>query len=309
MGTFKTLQEIYQEDGFVTAISEIKNNLLRREGAKYTKSVIGKRYHQKLYMYDQLGYWPDIQNPTTFNEKIAHRKLYTDKEIFSVVEDKWNVRKYVKDRINEGILPEVYHVTTDPETIPFDELPAEYVIKPTHMSGPVMFVEEGDTPDKDNIKQSCCEWLNSTYGETKEEYWYQRIQPRIIVEERLYDKEHGVPPDYKFYVFDGEVKYVHTDLNRFSGRSMRFYTRDWEALSVRKSGNQLAPTVDKPEAYSKMIKIAEQLGQEFSFIRVDLYNLGDRIVFGEMTVAPASGAGKFVPQEYDYKFGSLWEIS
>ena len=55
--------------------------------------------------------------------------------------------------------------------------------------------------------------------------------------------------------------------------------------------------------------VAEELGAEFDFIRVDLYNTTDNeIIFGEMTVAPASGMGRFIPREYDYEFGSHWRF-
>ena len=38
-----------------------------------------------------------------------------------------------------------------------------------------------------------------------------------------------------------------------------------------------------------MIRIAETLGAETDFVRVDLYDLGDRVVFGELTNTPNAG--------------------
>jgi len=56
-----------------------------------------------------------------------------------------------------------------------------------------------------------------------------------------------------------------------------------------------------------MIKVAEILGNDFDFIRVDLYCLqNSRIVFGEMTLAPEAGWGNFSPKEWDINLGQLW---
>ncbi|QZA89077.1 hypothetical protein K0C01_02650 [Salinarchaeum sp. IM2453] len=78
--------------------------------------------------------------------------------MFSLVEDKWRVREYVEQKVGDNILPEVYHVTDDPNTIPFDELPDEYVIKPNHLSGGANFIIEQElTPNIEKIKQECSE--------------------------------------------------------------------------------------------------------------------------------------------------------
>ena len=38
-------------------------------------------------------------------------------------------------------------------------------------------------------------------------------------------------------------------------------------------------------------------------VRVDLYNIGGKIYFGELTFYHWSGLTPFVPEEWDYKFG------
>jgi len=89
-----------------------------------------------------LGYWPRVAYPQSFNEKIIHRKLYTQEPVYAQVADKWAVRAYVEEKVGDHVLNEVYHVTDDPSTIPFDSLPDKFVIKGTHGSGYVIVVEE-----------------------------------------------------------------------------------------------------------------------------------------------------------------------
>jgi hypothetical protein len=257
-------------------------------------------------MFLRLGYWPQINEPRTFNEKIAYRKLYSDNNLFSTVEDKWRVREYVTDKASEDILPEVYHVTEDPETIPFDALPEEFVIKPTHMASSILFVEEGDSIERDEVVERCQSWLDTTHNVMKEESWYWEITPRIIIEEYLKEDDGSIPSDFKFFVFHGQVEYIQVDIDRYTDHKRRFYDRDWNPHEFKR-GYPLAPTIPKPDTFETMIDIAESLGEEFDFIRVDLYELnGERVVLGEMTVGPASGVGRFVPEKYDFKFGSHW---
>jgi len=307
MNKLRTLKEIYRKGGLRSVLKESREYLfINGPAAPYIKSILGRRIHHKLYMYLRLGYWPNIQNPRSFNEKLLHRKLYTNNELFSVVEDKWRVREYVSKKVGDDILPEVYHITDDPSTIPFEELPEEYVIKPTHMSGPIVFVEESEKPDRTYIKQSCQEWLNTTFGSMKEEYWYSEIKPHIIIEERLRDKKYDVPLDFKFFTFHGNVEYIQVDSDRYNDHKRRFYDTKWSPQEFELKF-PLAPPVNKPEKFDEMVSIAEKLGEEFDFMRVDLYEINnDRIVFGELTVAHGSGGEQFRPQEYDFELGSLW---
>jgi len=57
-----------------------------------------------------------------------------------------------------------------------------------------------------------------------------------------------------------------------------------------------------------MIEIAELLSKEVDFVRVDLYDLGSRIVFGELTNYPDGGMAKFKPKGVGIHLGSLLEL-
>ena len=54
--------------------------------------------------------------------------------------------------------------------------------------------------------------------------------------------------------------------------------------------------------------MAERLGQETDFVRVDLYLLSDRVAVGELTSFPAAGDSYFDPAEYDLMFGAQWLV-
>ena len=58
-----------------------------------------------------------------------------------------------------------------------------------------------------------------------------------------------------------------------------------------------------------MIALAEILSRNIPFVRVDFYESGDRLVFGEMTFVPGSGLEEFDPFEWDERLGSWIDLS
>jgi hypothetical protein len=55
-----------------------------------------------------------------------------------------------------------------------------------------------------------------------------------------------------------------------------------------------------------MLQTAATLGRDLDFVRVDLYDVGRQIYFGEMTPTPGCGASRFEPELMDYRLGTLW---
>lgn len=305
MGKLASAWKLHAEGGWEGLTLGTAAYLLNR-AAPRLQSLFGHRLHQQLWAYTGLGYLPDVENPTTFNEKLIHRKLFTDDDRYATVEDKWAVRGYVAERVGHRVLPEVYHSTKRPETIPFESLPDEYVIKPTHLFGAVRIVDEGDAPDQVSIVSECQEWLDERHGQHTCEYWYDDIEPRIIIEERLCAEEAYVPYDYKLYVFHGRVEYIGVHMNRFDGQTVRYYDREWTPQSFAVAA-EIGPKIDEPERLDELIAVAEELAKGFDFIRVDMYHLDEgRIVFGELTVTPGAGRLPFIPRTYDFEFGSYW---
>ena len=58
-----------------------------------------------------------------------------------------------------------------------------------------------------------------------------------------------------------------------------------------------------------MVKIAEDLAAPFPFVRVDLYNINERIYFSELTFTPAKGTLKFDDERADYEMGEWLKIN
>lgn len=54
-----------------------------------------------------------------------------------------------------------------------------------------------------------------------------------------------------------------------------------------------------------MVQLSELLTKNIPQVRVDWYEIGNSIYFGELTFFHYGGLVPFKPQEWDYKFGEF----
>lgn len=249
---------------------------------------------------------PRVFRPTTFNDKILHRILFDRRPLWTQFADKAAVRSYVEARLGSDILPKVYCLTTQPESIPFAELPDRFVVKPTHGSGWVKIVTDKSTFDQAELVETCRAWLRQSYYWHTLEWAYKGIKPQMIVEEFIDDGSGAAPPDYKLFVFHGRVEMIQVDTDRFSGHRRRLFTRDWQKLDVDFVYPAACGDIPRPPHLAEMIAAAERLGGGLDFIRADFYDIGPRIYFGELTVYPEGGRGRFSQLAFDRLLGDIW---
>lgn len=260
---------------------------------------------ETLWLWRNLGYFPNIRRPRTFNEKIAHRKLFTRDERYTRLADKLLVRDYVSARVGDQYLPRLYQCVSAVEDLDLESLPKSFVVKGRHNWGTTMVIDDKYAHDWSVLRKQFEMALQKPFNEVFYEYWYNDIPPGLIVEERLRDRNYFVPLDIKLLVFHGEVKLIQLFHDRMGELTRRYYTPEWEPLSVGRSGSKMAPPIDKPKKLGELIRVAEALGEGLDFVRVDLYAPNDeRVVFGEMTFAPASGRSPFEPISFDWELGS-----
>lgn len=263
--------------------------------------VFAVRQHKRAH-----GEYPRILRPRTFNEKILRRKVFDRRPILTTFADKYAVRDYVAQRVGPQILPAVYWLTTDPATIPFNTLPQRFVVKPTHGSGWVRVVLNKEAIDRQELIRTCGKWLAASYYEHLREHEYKHIPRRIIIEEFVDDGSGCAPKDYKFFTFNGKVHFIQVDGERFSGHRRSLFDRDWRDTGVRYNYEPIATPVPRPRNLELMLRTAERLSNNLDFVRVDLYDVGRRIYFGEMTSTPGCGVERFEPRSMDERLGKLW---
>ena len=66
--------------------------------------------------------------------------------------------------------------------------------------------------------------------------------------------------------------------------------------------------IPKPRNLKQMLEIAEKLAAPFPVVRVDLYNIAGRIVFGEMTFTSLGGLMNFYTEAFLKMTGDMIKL-
>ncbi|MEG4858192.1 ATP-grasp fold amidoligase family protein [Microcoleus sp. K1-B6] len=253
-----------------------------------------------------FGQKPKLLSPQTFNEKLQHRKLFCRQSIHTVFADKIAVRDYVKQQLGSDVLTKLYWSGTDLRKVAKESLPEKFIIKANHACGTNLIVENRYSFDWCQAYEQTQAWLQIDHSDKRAEWQYRWIPPTLLIEEFLQGSDGKVPPDYKFFCFRGRVEMVVIVIDRFSSNpTQTFIDRNFKILELGYNdypcyGGELV----KASNFALMIDMAETLASGQQFLRVDFYDIG-RPIFGELTLYPGAGFGKFYPPEYDYKLGQL----
>lgn len=261
---------------------------------------------------DIMGRPADLEDPTTFNEKIQWRKLFDRRPIWSVLVDKLRVRDWVRGRVGDRFLVPLLHVTDAPETLPFETFGRPYILKPTHRSQVVFPIREPDalSPARRQRIVELLHWhVHEPYAVPFVEWPYWDVDPRVIVEELLLDRQGRLPRDYKIHCFDGEPTFVQVHVGRFSDEHTRStYDPDWNKIEVGTDVYPDGPDVDPPRTLPVLLQVAATLAEDLDYVRVDLYEVDGDVFFGEMTPFQASGLTRFRPRRRDREWGDRWTL-
>ncbi|MXP74790.1 glycosyl transferase [Lachnospiraceae bacterium WCA-9-b2] len=262
------------------------------------------------YLYHKfktrMGYYPDLANPKTFNEKLQWLKLYDRKPEYTKMVDKYAVKEYVADKIGKQYIIPTLGVWDRFEDIDFDTLPNKFVLKCTHDSGGLVIVRDKTKLDKSKAKKKLSKSLRTNYYRFGREWPYKDVQPRIIAEKYMEDKNTEELRDYKFFVFNGVVKAMFIATDRFKKgdeTKFDFFDMEYRHLPLTNGHPNSNVIPKKPETFMEMKQLASKIAENLPNARVDFYEVNGRSYFGEITFYHWSGMTPFEPQEWDRKFG------
>lgn len=287
----------------------------RRNLNYYIKSIAPEITYPLIIQYlylRRMGHKCNLKNPRRFSEKIQWAKLYRNHEMLSLLTDKIEARKWVADTIGENyLIPTIGNSYNDVNDIPFDDLPESFVIKANHGSGFNLVVDNKNSINWNEEKQVLNAYLKTKFAYVTMEMHYKDIRPMLYIEQKIGCNEQDELADYKFFCFNGKVFCLYVILGTNADgckRKLGIFDREFNLLSYRRTGYEPIVDAKKPANFEKMIEIAEKLSHGFSHVRVDLYNVGGKIYFGEMTFTTNGGFSKFVPDEFDYILGDQWDL-
>lgn len=278
-------------------------------------SFLPDKFVIKLQYLLKTGRKLNLKDPQRYSEKLQWYKLYYKDPLMGNCVDKYLVREYVKKQNLENILNTVYGVYDSYEDINFNTLPNQFVLKDTLGGGgtSVLIVKDKYTMNMSQLEKTLKSWTKRKYGKHPGREWvYDNKKSKIIIEKYIESNlEEGGLIDYKFFTFNGKVKYVYGMADRALGKGVGcgIFNEKFEQMPYyRADEKKLERYLKRPLNYEKMVQIAETLGKPFPHARIDLYNQNNKIIFGEITFFDGSGYMKFKPDEFDYIMGKEFDI-
>lgn len=273
-----------------------------------------KYLKRKFKLY--LGYSLNLDNPKTFNEKIQWLKIYDRKPEYTMLVDKYTVKKYIAKKIGRQYIIPTLGVWDRFDDIDFEALPDQFVLKCTHDSGSVIICHDKSKFNKKSARRMLNRCMKRNYYWIGREWPYKDVKPRIIAEKLIGDKKESVPEDYKVYCFGGKPEYIVVFHNRFNSNaqlSETVYDISWQPQHISLDEHFAISDIvqPRPECLDELLSICTVLCSGYPQLRVDFYIIENKIFFGEITFSTASGFQSMIPQKLDRILGNkinLFEI-
>ncbi len=296
-------------------ISKFINNLLpefiHKKYLNWRHKELLKTFHNnpiqlaiKEYRH-VFGCKPNLVAPQNLIEKIIWLQFNSDTSLWTLCADKYRVRQFIADKGQKDILCKLYGVWNDASQIEFSKLPSKFVLKTNNSCGQIILVKDKSKISEVQVIDTLKQWMDQGYGYLNAQMHYTRIKPCIIAEEYLETTIGETLQDYKIWCFNGKPECILVCKDRVPGSgiySLSMYDTQWNNIS-HKALNPASPhfdgtSIEKPLNLEKMLEIAHLLSEDFPEVRVDLYNLNGRIVFGELTFT--TGYGSYKKEFYEY---------
>lgn len=254
-----------------------------------------------------LGYDGNFENPQSYQEKVQFRKLYGNHRFYAQVADKYRVRDYVAARAGSQYLIPLLGVYDRLQPEDFDVLPPRFIIKANHGCKWHQIVTDKSQLDVNATVRRFNKYMRSWYGASTGERHYRFIERKIIIEELLEGNTGGCPWDYSFFAYNNPAGFDYSyAIVTPDGRAAAF-TREGEMLSSRIGQAELAAHLH-PANFAEMVSVARALSAEFDFVRVDLYSVGKRVYFGELTCTPHQGYGRIEEVRRQKMRDEMWQL-
>lgn len=245
----------------------------------------------------------DLIAPKTFNEKLQWLKINDHNPEYTTMVDKYAVKKFVSDKIGAEYIVPTIGVWDRFEDIDFDALPDQFVLKCTHDSGGFVICRNKDKFNVDMARKKLKARLTNNFYYVGREWPYKNVVPRIIAEQYMGEDLR----DYKMFSFEGVPRMTLVCSERFTEDGLKedFYDEAWNHLDIQRPAhaNAILPIV-RPKQYKLMKELAAKLSQKIPFVRIDFYEINEKVYFGEITFYPASGFEGFRSESWDMKMGN-----
>lgn len=260
---------------------------------------------KKAFLLKGGEYFPDYEHPRTLNEKVIYvlYNYFMKSPITSVIGNKYYAKKFVVDLVGEQHVVKLLGVWDNPQDIEWDKLPNKFVLKSVrgHFGRQVILVND---KSKLNIPETI-----KKLEEFCELPFMQKYKNKRIIAEEYIDAENGLSVDYKFFCSYGKPLFAYCLATKQSEerdvdtKTFSFYSvPEWKRIPAI-AGRHAQNSIPKPKHFKKMLEVASKLSKDFPLIRVDLFEVGNRVLLGELTEDASGGKNIISPVTWDFILG------
>lgn len=251
----------------------------------------------------------NLKVPKSFNEKLNWLKLNDRNPLYTVMADKYWVKKYVSQLIGEEYVVTCYGHWKSFKDIDFNKLPDRFFLKFNHNSQKGVLVDKkAGINYRELEKMFAVKQLGINWYWPSREWPYKNIEPCILAEEFLDNGSEDDLQDYKFWCFNGKPMYMYIT-NKGDSIKENFYDMDFSPVAINHGFPRREPEFPKPGNFEKMKQLAAKLSVGIPFVRVDFYNVYGRVFFGEFTFYDWGGMQPFDNDDTDIELGKLIDLT
>ena len=250
-------------------------------------------------------------NITTIQDKLNWLIIHENPENKANIVDKILLHEYSKKILGKDICVPILKIYNNSDEIDIDKLPIQFVLKCNHGSGMNIICKNKFELNFTKAKLRLSSWMKINYGLRNFEYQYINVKKKIFAELYLGNDI----KDYKIYCFNGEPKFIRVQksLPDKSAKINNYYNLDWTLNDIETGlGSHYIRRPDiifeKPINLNLMIEYARNLSSQFSFVRVDFYEINNTVFLGEMTFAPSNNRFGCKDMNQSITLGNLLKI-
>jgi len=299
-----------------------QNSMTYRLARSIYINILSKIYRPFLYLLpretahriiysDIFGKELDLKDPKDFNQKLHWLIVYKFGDKEAELYDKLRVKQYLKNlAIPDLHIAELYATYKKVNEIDLSKLPDKFVLKTAHGCNNSYICVDKSIFNLSEVKKRLKTALNSNPEKMQCEYFSVKTSKVILCEEYIDDHIEKFPLNYNFHCIKGKAVIISI-IRKYDNVAIRYDSvdRNWESLDCCIEEPISKGTTQKPLNFDKMLQIAEELATPFPFVRVDLYNSGGEIYFGEFTFTSANANLTCFTQETLDRMGDMLDLS
>ena len=276
------------------------------------------RYAIEQQWMSRNGYPLNLDNPQSYCEKLNWIKLYDRNPQYTLMADKYQVKKFVAEKIGSKYVIPTLAVYKSVDEIDLDKLPDQFVLKCNHDSGSTIVCTDKSKFDLEQAKEKLKKALSIQYFYFSQEWPYKNIPRRIIAEQYIepelqYDESGNVIKDsedlwtYKFICTNGIPRIMYITVK--NGEVWEnYYDMEYKPLEISTVFRQSTIPTPKPECWEELKQIAARLTEGIPHVRCDLYVIRGQIYFSEFTFFNWGGWMPFKPEKWNKIIGDWIEL-